>query len=57
MKKEWQYGLTGLGRKKPCKNFEGKWQKIALTRPIEERERKALKVFEIVFEHVKNKDF
>ena len=49
MKKKGQYGLIGLGREKPCKNFEGKQQKMALIPwPIEERERKA---FETVNEY------
>ena len=45
MKKEGYKSLTGLRGQKPCKRFEGKRQKFALTlRPIEERQNSVWKV-------------
>ena len=58
MKNEGQKSLTGLRKQKPCKNFEGKWQKIELW--ILDRskwERKSFEKVWIVIEHVKTQGF
>ena len=47
MQKEGHKGLTGLEREKPCKNFEGKRQKI-LSGALPNRREESLKRFEKV---------
>ena len=58
MKKKGQKSLTGLVEGKTCKKFGGKRQKILLGAFDRlNRERKNLKTFEKVYEHVRNSVF
>ena len=58
MKKKGQKSLTGLVEGKTCKKFGGKRQKILLGAfDRSNRERKNLKTFEKVYEHVRNSVF
>ena len=58
MQNEGYKGLTGLEGEKPCKKNGRKWKKnLDWSLDWSDRERKCLKTFEKVFEHVRIKCF